>query len=493
MTITHKLSIDLAKRECTPQIDAVQNDYGRSLSLLLHTNGIPWPIPTNITAVIRYCRNDGTGGEYDTLSDGSCAWSAVGNTLTISLAPQVLTVAGDVALSILLTDGEQAISTFDISLYVHTSVSSRISRSDNYINRSEAQTFSEDALAAIGSRIIRGDISSIVLLGDSITAGIDNSSYPNDSEVDPTHYCWANAFKKFVEERYGIHVRNLGIYGSLMDAQKTAALNILTKDDFVIWLTGTNDRNNPESFKANLLSCLNAVKDKCGGLLLISGIPSTEADENSHQVTMQKMDEIVMGTVFGLVPHFSMYQAFTAYCELHDIELSDCFTDHVHPNHLGYYIMFRILCQKLNLPLDPYTDYRCESFWWSRNYLDGIKFLYGYINYITGSIVPRNDVTFGIYEKEYIVIEPGKAYTVNVENAVVSSGEPVRVGIKYYRQDQSYTGIYVDDAEALVPYTFTVPSDIDAEYLRLSFVAGYTDSVSIDWSNAVFTMKKAVE
>ena len=46
---------------------------------------------------------------------------------------------------------------------------------------------------------------------------------------------------------------------------------------------------------------------------------------------------------------------------------------------------------------------------------------------------------------------------------------------------------------AFVPYTFTVPSDINTAYLRLNFVAGSDDSVSVDWSNAIYTLKENVE
>ena len=73
MTITNKLSIDLARREAAVQADAVQGDCGRKLSLLLHTNAVPWPIPENVRALIRYCKSDGIGGEYDTLPDSACA------------------------------------------------------------------------------------------------------------------------------------------------------------------------------------------------------------------------------------------------------------------------------------------------------------------------------------------------------------------------------------------------------------------------------------
>lgn len=368
MTITHKLSIDLLRQENTTQIDAVQDDSCRYLALMLHANGIPWTIPTDISAVIRYLKADGVGGEYDALPDGTCAWSAADNVLTIALAPQVLTAAGETALSVMLTDGDRSVSTFDITLRVLPGVHTRIAESDRYVNVSATTAAFESALTDIGARIMRGGISSIVLLGDSITDGAGgtgyNGSYSGDPSTNTDGYCWANVFKKYVEERYGTSVKNLGMYGTQMVTQMNTALPLLSKDDFVIWLTGTNDRNNYDSYAANARSYIDAIKDRCGGLLVISSIPATEADENNHTVNMQKMDELVACAAAGYVPYFSMYQEFVRYCETCGIDLGDCFDDHVHPNDTGYYIMFMLLCRKLGLPLDPYTGYQSDGVWW---------------------------------------------------------------------------------------------------------------------------------
>ena len=119
MTITHKISIDLLRKEQPARIDAVQNDCGRTLALMLHANGIPWSVPAGVTALVRYRKSDNIGGEYDTLPDGSTACRADGNMLTVALAPQVLTTAGETTLSVLLVKGSAAIRTFHILLQVH--------------------------------------------------------------------------------------------------------------------------------------------------------------------------------------------------------------------------------------------------------------------------------------------------------------------------------------------------------------------------------------
>lgn len=364
MNITHKLSIDLLRQEQQARIDAVQNDCGRKLALLLHANGIPWPVPGGTSVLVRYRKSDGLGGEYDMLPDGSRAWSIADNVLTVALAPQVLTAEGETVMSVLLTNGDAAIRTFEITINVQPDLKGSIVKSETYIHR----TGSEEHLLDIGAKIISGEISSIVLLGDSITDGAGgsgyNGSYSAEVSTNTKGYCWANVFKHFAESRYGTKVRNMGMYGTVMVTQKNAALDFITKDDFVIWLTGTNDRNWPEAYESNIRSYLTAVREKCGGMLVISNLPSTRSDENNHVVNMQRMDEIVTGATAGYVPHFSMYREFFHFCESRTIAFSNCFADHVHPNDRGYFIMFKILCGKLGLPLNPYVSYEQNGPWW---------------------------------------------------------------------------------------------------------------------------------
>ena len=119
MKIISKFKIDLQHPGSTPILYAVQNDrYSRTVALSLYDKGRPWPVPAEAAVLIRYRKHDGKGGEYDTLPNGEAAWSANGNTLTIELAPQVLTAPGTVTLSISLTAQERQLSMFPLHLYV---------------------------------------------------------------------------------------------------------------------------------------------------------------------------------------------------------------------------------------------------------------------------------------------------------------------------------------------------------------------------------------
>lgn len=364
MTITHKLSIDLLRQENITPIDMVQNDCGRFLALLLHANGIPWAIPQGVEIRVRYRKSDGIGGEYNLLPNGNCAWSMDGNVLTIALAPQVLTAAGETVLSVLLTKEHAVIHTFDIRLRVLPDLKNSIAESEGYVHC----TGSADSLIQVGAKIIGGTIKSIILMGDDITDGAGgsgyNGSYTEAPSTNTAGYCWANAFARFVSSRYGTKVRNMGMYGSVLTTQTEELLKTVTRDDYVIWCTGTNDRDGAESYRANLRRNLAAVREKSAGLLVISSLPALRVDENNHETNMQTMDEIVTTAASGYVPFLSMYREFFQFCELRNIGFSDNFEDLLHPNNWGHFNLFRILCIKLGLPMDPYTDYQYGGAWW---------------------------------------------------------------------------------------------------------------------------------
>ncbi len=230
------------------------------------------------------------------------------------------------------------------------------------------------SVQSIGAKIISGEIKSIVLIGDSITDGYGGTDYNGNEKqelsTNTRGYCWANLFKKFVEERYNIPVVNRGMWGTNIKFQKTEAEKFITKNDFVIWLSGTNNRISKTSFEDyqnNILSYVEAIKEKCGGMLFMSNIPSTTANEADHYVTMQQIDEIAFSNVYGKVPYVSLYREFIRYCKVHNISLSDVYYDHVHPNDTGYLIMFKLICDILGLPLDPYKDYSYGGDWWWGN------------------------------------------------------------------------------------------------------------------------------
>ena len=119
MTITHKIEIDLAAPRLQPPIRVMQGDaYSRRIEISLMNDGTAWEPPDGVAIRVGYSRVDGTRGFYDTLPDGSAAGSVDGNTVTVAIAPKMLTAPGGVPLAVTLILGDAEISTFPVMLQV---------------------------------------------------------------------------------------------------------------------------------------------------------------------------------------------------------------------------------------------------------------------------------------------------------------------------------------------------------------------------------------
>lgn len=135
MIVTHKLEMDLAVREAMQRIDVIQGDANtRVLELTLHCGGEDWTVPEDAAVWIRYCKSDGTKGIYDTLPDGTAAWSAEGNVLRIVLAPQMLTAAGAVLAQAELVQGVSTLATFGLQIAVERNIAEGAIGSEDYLN-----------------------------------------------------------------------------------------------------------------------------------------------------------------------------------------------------------------------------------------------------------------------------------------------------------------------------------------------------------------------
>lgn len=135
MIVIHNVTIDLQDKGAVPQIVATQDDqYTRDLAISLMEGEADWPVPEDAAVVIRYCKSDGVGGEYDTLPDGTSAWSAEGNVLRVALAPQVLTVPGTVMLSATLIREAEVLSIFSVAISVRPRIQGIFAESEPYYN-----------------------------------------------------------------------------------------------------------------------------------------------------------------------------------------------------------------------------------------------------------------------------------------------------------------------------------------------------------------------
>lgn len=120
MEITQKIALDLACRTPSPRLDMKQGDVNsRVVEIALSSAGESWTPPQGTQALVRYRKADGTAGIYDTLPDGVTAGvSLSGSTLTVRLAPQMLTAAGMVCCDVVLRREGRILATFDFWLAV---------------------------------------------------------------------------------------------------------------------------------------------------------------------------------------------------------------------------------------------------------------------------------------------------------------------------------------------------------------------------------------
>jgi hypothetical protein len=134
MIVTHKLKMDLLNRGTRPVIDVMQDDrYSRNIAISLFSGHEAFTLPEGCNVLVRYKKSDGVGGIYDTLPDGNQAWLIEGNAVTVALAPQVCTVAGNVLLTVMLLAGQQQLSSFEICLDVRPDPISDF-ESEKYMN-----------------------------------------------------------------------------------------------------------------------------------------------------------------------------------------------------------------------------------------------------------------------------------------------------------------------------------------------------------------------
>ncbi|MBE6925145.1 MAG: SGNH/GDSL hydrolase family protein [Ruminococcaceae bacterium] len=118
MIINHKLTVDLVRPEPI-YIEVTQDDrYTRNLQLRLTANGKPLEKPSDCNVAVSFRKKDGCAGCYDTMPDGSCAWSWEGDVLTVGLAPEVCTASGDVELAVTVLSQEKVLGCAGIILRV---------------------------------------------------------------------------------------------------------------------------------------------------------------------------------------------------------------------------------------------------------------------------------------------------------------------------------------------------------------------------------------
>lgn len=134
MTVLNTITMDLLQLS-RPRVNVVAGTVDcYQLALCLYEGSTPWEIPAETVVSLRYGKPDGTFGVYDTLTDGTAAWTVQGNRVTVALAPQMLTVAGIVNAQVVLRCGARVLPTFTVEISVQHDPSFEAVTSEDYVN-----------------------------------------------------------------------------------------------------------------------------------------------------------------------------------------------------------------------------------------------------------------------------------------------------------------------------------------------------------------------
>lgn len=240
MIVTHKLTMDIVTREVTPCIHAVQDDrYSRNLELHLYANSLPYAPGEDCHILVRYKKPDRTMGLYDTLPNGTLCWSIQDNILTVALAPQVCTVAGDVTLWVVLVEGSAELSTFAIRLDVQESIRAVVG-SENYLHVTGFLPLPAYGEPGQYIRVLRADSKGQVTAVEAVTLDLEEPAIRHVSD----HNVSADAHPDIREE--------LALKADTVDLPKVFYVNLLPGESEDQWLADKTNAEIDEAYQAGL-------------------------------------------------------------------------------------------------------------------------------------------------------------------------------------------------------------------------------------------------
>lgn len=356
MNVTNKIKMDLSKPDFGLSVDAVQGDaYSRSVSIALYIGILPWHIPENVSISVRYAKPDRTKGYYDTLPNGERAWSYQENVLTVHLAPQMLTAAGEVKAQIELIRDAYVLSTFSLTVHVEANPAAGVVQSEDYknwlqwireqadehvqqiqasahsaLNAAEsASTSADSAVAAATSAITsKQETASLAAEVKAIFAG--NGFYDkqeSDSRYSPTIHQTVSGEMLALTDTVTANLQNLKLFGkTTQDGTPTpeAPLELVSVGNAgsITVCIGTSDMD--ESPQTLTISSPNGLP----GIPVSSG--GNYTDENGQQWACDEVDfargvyiQNVQKVILDGMESWRTYGTFGYYFEFADIESID--------------------------------------------------------------------------------------------------------------------------------------------------------------------------
>ena len=154
MTVTHTLTVDLVQPGIKPRLYAMQFDANtRLVAITLLSKTQPWEAPADAAFGLSYRKSDGTRGFY---TDGI---TRDANTVSVTLAPQVLTCHGTVEAALVCTDQEgHRIAAFPFEIHVAADPAAGSVASEDYFPQGHAVLYTPQALTAAQQRQARANL-----------------------------------------------------------------------------------------------------------------------------------------------------------------------------------------------------------------------------------------------------------------------------------------------------------------------------------------------
>ena len=206
----------------------------------------------------------------------------------------------------------------------------------------------------------KGEVKSIRVLGDSITAGLGCDGYGVDSDTGTVVYSgpqgsyqesattvstWANDFRAYAAQRGVTNFVNAGVSGFKMQylAEDPAAW-LGDGADVIVVVLGTNDaaRRTAEEFSADAEIGLKAAAAKCKLLIVVSP-PQNRRTDATNNFSMRRADQILTSLckMKGYV-HASLLNTL-------QLDTADFNDDELHPTTAGSHKLWAALREQLAL------------------------------------------------------------------------------------------------------------------------------------------------
>lgn len=222
-------------------------------------------------------------------------------------------------------------------------------------------------LTDIGRMIINGEITKIDFIGDSVVAGMGGTGYDGNRlapSPNSTGYCFCNVMRKYLSEKYGTTVVNQGMSAAkITDIERYMDTIFSQGSQCAIYFADINDRGSVEdfaTFKTRLPVFINTALTKVPYFAVVSQYPT----RSDLAVLSSDADAFIAGATREKCYYGSLRKKWLDYIALNGIT-STLTADQYHPNDLGYYNMFKMVCEMLGIPYDPNTDYSVNGSWWN--------------------------------------------------------------------------------------------------------------------------------